>query len=140
LKQHLNLISEAHLQQQLRNSNIFNLVTGEVIIHTTNQEQSLISLMLPIDLAILDLLISPGIRVRILCLRTITHHIPQEAHTTKKGPDILHEVVVATTTTLTIAIEEVVIQIATIVIQDLFITLSFMTIVNPRGILTTTPI
>lgn len=95
--------------------------------------------MLPIDLAILDLLISPGIRVRILCLHTITHHIPQEAHTTKKGPDIHREVVVATTTTLTIAVEVVVIQIATIVIQGPLITIRIMTIVNPRGILTTTP-
>jgi hypothetical protein len=95
--------------------------------------------MLPIDLAILDLLISPGIRVRILCPHTITHHIPQEAHTTKKGPDIFREVVVATTTTLTLVAEVVFIQIATIVIQDPFITLRLMKIVNPRGILTTIP-
>ena len=95
--------------------------------------------MLPIDLAILDLLISPGIRIRILCLHTITRHIPQEARTTKKGPDILREAVVATTTTPTIAVEVVEIQIATIVIQDPFITLRFMTIVNPQGILTTIP-
>jgi len=95
--------------------------------------------MLPIDLAILDLLISPGIRVRILCLHTITRHIPQEAHTTKKGPDILREAVEATTTTLIKAVEVVVIQIATIVIQGPLITIRIMTIVNPRGILTTTP-
>ena len=94
--------------------------------------------MFPIDLAIRDLLIRQGIRVRILCLRTIIHHILQEIHTIKKGQDILREAVVETTTTLTIAVEVEVIQIASIVIQDLLITLHIMKIVNPQDTLTTT--
>jgi hypothetical protein len=112
----------------------------EVIAHTTNQEERLRFRMVPIDLDIRDLLISPGIRVQILPLLTITHHIPLEAHTTKKGQDILREAVGATTTTLTIAVEVVVVlQTPIIVIQDPPITLRIMKIVNPRDILTTTP-
>jgi hypothetical protein len=111
----------------------------EVIAHTTNQEQRLICPMVPIDLDIRDHLISQGIRVQILRLHTITHHIPQEAHTIKKDQDILREAVVASTTTLTIAVEVVVLQIAIIVIQDPPITLHTMRFVNPLDILTTTP-
>ncbi len=129
---------EAHLPQQLSSNNLLNQVTDEGIIHTTNQGQILIHLMVPIDLDIRDLLISQGIRLQILRLLTITHHIHQELHTTKKGQDILREDVVVTTTTPTIAAEVAVLQIATIVIQDPLITPYIMKIVNPQGILTTT--
>ena len=94
--------------------------------------------MVPIDLDIRDLLISLGTRVQILRLLTITHHIPLEAHTTKIGQDILREAVGAITTTLTIAVEVVVLQIAIIVIQGPPITLRIMRIVNLRDILTMT--